>query len=99
MPPPLAAATTENCAPTPAATVAAAGCVEIVGPELTFSVKTCVVLPALLVAVIVKVKGEPAVVEGGAAVMRPDAFMNATVAGREPAVMLKVGAGRPVATT
>jgi hypothetical protein len=62
-------------------------------------VKTCVVLPPVLVAVIVKVKGEPAVVEGGAAVMRPAAFINATVAGREPAVMLKVGAGEPVATT
>ena len=44
-------------------------------------------------------KGEPAVVDGGAAVMRPDAFIEATVAGREPAVMLKVGAGEPVATT
>ena len=37
-------------------------------------------------------------VEGGAAVMRPEAFMNATVAGREPAGLLNVAAGSPVAS-
>ena len=95
----MAAATTEYCAPAPAATVAAAGWVEIVGPELTFSVKTCVVLPPVFVAVMVNVKGEPAVVDGGAAVIRPALLRDATVGGREPAVMLKVGAGEPVATT
>lgn len=95
----MAAATTENWAPAPAATVVAVGWVEIVGPELTLRVKLWLALPALFVAVMVKVKGEPAVVDGGAAVIRPEAFMNATVAGREPAVILKVGAGEPVATT
>jgi hypothetical protein len=73
--------------------------VEIVGPELRLRVKAWETDPAVLVAVMVKVYGEPAVVAGGAAVMSPAAFINATPEGSEPAVMLKVGAGEPVAVT
>ena len=52
-----------------------------------------------MVAVTVNEKGEPVVLDGGAAVSNPLELKVATVLGSVPAVMENVGAGEPVATT
>ena len=89
---------TENVAVAPTVTVWLTGCTLIEAPFCTVRVKDWSLVPLVLVALTVKVKGEPVVLDGGVAVSNPAELKVATALGRVPETMLKVGDGEPVAT-